>query len=241
VMKWTQQCNQEHADCKPFCDRMPELPTRVLDLNTSSDNLDLRLIDSRNLTGRYMTLSHCWGLAKPLSTTIHNIQARKENLSMDTLPPTFRDAVVLTRALNIRYLWIDSLCIIQDDIGDWELESSKMATVYSNSYLNIAATSAQDCQEGLFKKDLGRCWKVGAPLEGKPVVYTRRTARHAHCDVLDSLNYHYTHPLVCSQSLAPYNLHIFSMSLCQYADSKLASKGMGVPRKAPESTSGPLC
>jgi hypothetical protein len=45
-----------------------------------------------------------------------------------------------------------------------------MATVYSNSYLNIAATSARDCQEGLFKKDLGRCWKVGAPLEGKPVV-----------------------------------------------------------------------
>lgn len=68
-----------------------------------------------------MTLSHCWGLAKPLSTTIHNIQVRKKHISMGILPPTFRDAVVLTGALNIRYLWIDCLCIIQDDIGDWGL------------------------------------------------------------------------------------------------------------------------
>lgn len=66
------------------------------------------------------------------------------------LPKTFQEAIALTRKLGVRYLWIDSLCIIQDDHHGWEVESAKMATIYSLSYLTIAATHAADSQQGCF-------------------------------------------------------------------------------------------
>jgi hypothetical protein len=48
---------------------------------------------------------------------------------------TYKDAIALTHALGISFLWIDSLCIIQDDAADWEAESGNMASIYENSYL----------------------------------------------------------------------------------------------------------
>lgn len=71
-------------------------------------------------------------------------------IDWDDLPRTFQDAVITTRAIGIQYLWIDSLCIIQDDLGDWRQESSKMAEVYTNAWLTIAASYARDSTEGLF-------------------------------------------------------------------------------------------
>lgn len=74
---------------------------------------------------------------------------------MESLPKTFHDAVTTTRRLNARYLWIDSLCIIQklgEDCGDWQHEASLMSMVYQNSLCNISATGAEDCSQGLFFK-----------------------------------------------------------------------------------------
>lgn len=67
---------------------------------------------------------------------------------MNSLPKSFQDAVTVTRKLHIRYLWIDSLCIIQDDNEDWERESSRMASIYQNAHVTIAATAAENSQEG---------------------------------------------------------------------------------------------
>jgi hypothetical protein len=75
---------------------------------------------------------------------------RVQNLPLENLCATFRDALLVTRALNHSYLWIDSLCIIQDDPEDWARESALMADVYGNSALNIAATQAKDGNGGLF-------------------------------------------------------------------------------------------
>jgi hypothetical protein len=66
------------------------------------------------------------------------------------LPLTFQDAVNITRALSQHLLWIDSLCIIQDDQADWERESARMASVYQNAFLTIAATSSHDSKGGCF-------------------------------------------------------------------------------------------
>jgi hypothetical protein len=63
---------------------------------------------------------------------------------------SFQDAVIVTRTLGVRYLWIDSLCICQDDLRDWEREAAKMASVYSNSYLTISVTGAKDGTVGCF-------------------------------------------------------------------------------------------
>jgi hypothetical protein len=68
------------------------------------------------------------------------------------LPKTFQDAIEVTRNLGILHIWIDSLCIVQDDKNDWAVESSKMASIYSNSYLNISANAATNAQEGCFTR-----------------------------------------------------------------------------------------
>jgi hypothetical protein len=66
------------------------------------------------------------------------------------LPKTFRDAIVIARKLNIRYLWIDACCIVQDSLADWENESAKMGYIYSTSYVTIAADSGVDSSSGCF-------------------------------------------------------------------------------------------
>lgn len=100
----------------------------------------------------YMTLSHCWGdpKHKPLTLTLDTLAPFKKGIPWNTLPKTFADAIVFTRNMGIRYIWIDSLCIIQDCTDDWESQSGVMCEVYSGSYLNLAATGAADSRGGLF-------------------------------------------------------------------------------------------
>jgi hypothetical protein len=71
-------------------------------------------------------------------------------IALSYLPKTFRDAITLTRKLRIRYLWIDCLCIVQDDPQDWEKEASQMSDVYSNSYLTISAADSNDSNAGCY-------------------------------------------------------------------------------------------
>jgi hypothetical protein len=66
------------------------------------------------------------------------------NVSFGDLTPLFQDAIIITRQLGLRYLWIDSLCIIQDSLRDWETEAAKMASIYQNSYVTISATNSGD-------------------------------------------------------------------------------------------------
>jgi hypothetical protein len=79
----------------------------------------------------------------------------KAGILIDDLPQTFRDAVDVTRRLKVPYLWIDSLCIIQNTIEDWNKEALQMSAVYQHAICNVAATGALDCTKGLFfKQDL---------------------------------------------------------------------------------------
>ncbi len=85
-----------------------------------------------------------------MRTTKSSITSWTQAILWQQLPKTFQDAIKITRKLGIPYLWIDALCIIQDDVQDWEIESANMANIYSNSYLTIAATAASDSHVGLF-------------------------------------------------------------------------------------------
>jgi hypothetical protein len=105
----------------------------------------------------YIALSHCWGLpakaATTIKTTASTLQEFQTEIPWDKLSNTFRDAVVITRRLGFRYLWIDSLCIIQGDADDWATEASRMTTVYTKAFLVIAASGASDGDGGCFRRN----------------------------------------------------------------------------------------
>ncbi|KLU80985.1 hypothetical protein MAPG_00081 [Magnaporthiopsis poae ATCC 64411] len=152
IRRWIKKCDDEHQSCK--AGEVTPLPTRVLDVgashNTPSDDA-VRLWESGGRTGLYLALSHCWGNSQPLTTTTATLGERKSGIPIAKLPKTFSDAVKVARVLGIRYLWIDSLCIVQDSPSDWEIESSKMAAVYKHAYLTIAAVDSSNAEEGFLK------------------------------------------------------------------------------------------
>lgn len=146
VDRWLRDCEQNHEGCSfPV---IPPLPTRVIDVGSCTGSQYLHLHASKGQSGRYIALSHIWGNIKTLTTTTDNITKRMQGIVLSEMPKSFRDAVVVTRRLGIQYLWIDSLCILQDSATDWENESAKMAEVYKNSVLTISASSATNSHVG---------------------------------------------------------------------------------------------
>lgn len=99
---------------------------------------------------KYMTLSHCWGKKLVVSLKLANFESMKTGLALKQLPRAYRHAVYVARKLGNFYLWIDSLCIIQDSPEDWQREPVSMHRVYGNSLYNIAATASADGSKGCF-------------------------------------------------------------------------------------------
>ncbi|KAF8962342.1 heterokaryon incompatibility protein-domain-containing protein, partial [Flammula alnicola] len=116
---------------------------------------------TRGQRGHYAALSHCWGKEQLLTTTQATIAKRMRGIPLEQMPKTFQDAVAITRGLGLRYIWIDSLCIIQQDKADWEQQSAVMADIYACCYLNIAATRATGGHEGC----LGARWTARDSLQ----------------------------------------------------------------------------
>lgn len=140
-----------------------------------------RLVCDPGISGQYATLSHCWGNTATVQTTTETLRAHEKQIPLAGLTKTFRDAVVITRNLKFQYLWIDSLCIIQDDWKDWEAESSMMADIYGNSTLTIAASSAKNGLAGcFFPRDPGPSVALNYPSETCPSrsVYVRRPLKY---------------------------------------------------------------
>ncbi|KAF3046912.1 hypothetical protein E8E12_007078 [Didymella heteroderae] len=148
--------NAGEADDEParlrakYSEEDVKLPTRLIDVGFYQD--DVRLVESASFgdRGKYLALSHVWGKTKHFKTESINLDEHRTKILFDDLPKTFRDAVLVTRALGLRYLWIDSLCIIQDSPMDWEREASRMASVYMNAYATISAAASENSDGGLF-------------------------------------------------------------------------------------------
>ncbi|KAH7143826.1 heterokaryon incompatibility protein-domain-containing protein [Dactylonectria macrodidyma] len=97
----------------------------------------------------YLTLSHSWGKIPFVTLTKSNYSQAKASLNVDGLAPLFQDALRIATLLGFKYIWIDSLCIMQDSTEDWLHESQKMHDVYENSACNLAATGLHDGREKL--------------------------------------------------------------------------------------------
>ncbi|KAK4569613.1 hypothetical protein LTR86_003376 [Recurvomyces mirabilis] len=146
-LEWIRTCSNEHSICPAAYDNA--LPTRVIDLSGSMGS-NVRLDITSGRAGKYIALSHCWGNAKSLRTLTTNLEQHLQCIPLDSLPLTFQHAVFATRRLGYRYLWIDSLCIIQDSSEDWQSECSLMQDVYSNAAVVIAGPGAGSSTAGFY-------------------------------------------------------------------------------------------
>lgn len=140
-----------HDNC--LSGRQPTLPTRVIYVGDDPKHRDVRLEEPKpGSKADYVALSHCWGGDIDLTLVKGNLDGFKRSIPFDGLPANFQDAIKLTRELGIRYLWIDSLCIIQDSTEDWKRESKKMTTVYRDCTLTVLAMSSEKSDDGFLTK-----------------------------------------------------------------------------------------
>ncbi|KAK5700411.1 hypothetical protein LTR17_022944 [Elasticomyces elasticus] len=127
-----------------------ERPSRLIEIQDSL-TLQLRLVDGKTSTAPYIALSYTWGTAPPVWQTVKaNLRERQSTLSYDDLPRTLQDAVTTTVKLGLRHLWVDALCICQDDDDDWAKEASRMAYIYMNAHVTLAADASKGSTFGMY-------------------------------------------------------------------------------------------
>lgn len=163
------------------------LPHRVLEIGSAAgDKIWLR--ETKGEPAAYACLSHTWGGFQPLKTTNETLEEHKRNIPWESIPKTFQDAVITTRRLNLQYIWIDSLCIIQDDENDWLIESALMADIYRNAVITLSAAASKGPSDGLFRETQPehRGRELVHPLlksdDHSPRFFTRRPIDHYRKD-----------------------------------------------------------
>lgn len=188
IKEWLRVCQETHnhdqATPRPLS--LEDLPTRVLDV-CAPNGRGIRLIDSIAMESQdYAAFSHCWGKS-PMLTTMDTVDSLRERVDLETLPLSFQDAVTVTRGLKIRYLWIDSLCIIQDNKDDWDREAARMQHVFSNATCMIAASSASSSSEGFLRLERSaRPWVTMRSPSGA-LLYLCKSIDNFHRDVEDAV------------------------------------------------------
>ncbi|CAI6334238.1 unnamed protein product [Periconia digitata] len=251
IRRWLRTCNTRHAACS-----VPArfLPKRLIQVTEGTP----RLVETETLDyAPYLTLSHCWGEnpAQMIRSTKQNLEKRKCGIDWEELPVVFRDAFSITQAIGHHFIWIDSLCIIQDDEEDWEEEASAMADVYSNSFLNIAATFSSDSyttlfsdrkhfvehQAGNFTEEPIHSWQMNDPsTQTDPRLFARKPHQFSHTMFTSQANSRFVAqaekiaPLLQrawvfqERLLAPRNIHIGSSELTWECSTALACECGGI-------------
>ncbi|KAF5640085.1 heterokaryon incompatibility protein [Fusarium tjaetaba] len=142
------------STCHPW-EPSGSTPARLLDIGEYKANGRIKLIQTEGLPRvRYAALSYCWGNADDAAyqpkTNSANLSERLDGFGIDAMSPVVRDAIITCDALEMRYLWVDALCILQGkaDIADWEVESQKMNDIFRNAYVTLCPSSSNGCREG---------------------------------------------------------------------------------------------
>ncbi|KAF1811351.1 HET-domain-containing protein [Eremomyces bilateralis CBS 781.70] len=173
---WLDECDKEHGKCnepelkEEWDEEMWEdipmrkfLPTRLLDVGDAHTGRQPKLVVSREHFNegqdvKYFALSYCWGYEeeeRPFMTLRQSFSEHLKSVPYLSLPETFRNVIDLARDLNVQYVWIDSLCIIQNLRRDWRRESAQMRKIFNNAYLTIVAASASSSHGGFLHRDNG--------------------------------------------------------------------------------------
>lgn len=150
---WLKKCLDSHDGCpQESSSAISWLPTRLIDVANDT----IRLVETKEAIHggedrRYVSLSHCWGRVQIIRTLLKNIDEHKSRIDPKLLSKTFQEAIYVVRKLGFRYIWIDSLCITQDDGSDWEAEAATMCDVYRYATVKIAAAPTSGGDVGCFQ------------------------------------------------------------------------------------------
>lgn len=180
AQEWISKCRSQHIECQAGT-AYRKLPTRLVQVTSTPRTHDLKAnicrSDTLSIETQYLTLSHCWGKQKFLTSNRSNISFFEESLPIQSLSKTFQDALFATTRLGFQYIWIDSLCIVQDDQDDWKRESSVMHNVYKNAVCNILAPGFHDGDDGFV---LNQRRLDPTPLPLGPISECSRRDLHGH-------------------------------------------------------------
>lgn len=149
--QWLSHCVQNDAPCRP--QDASFMPRHLINVG-SSHELQEPFLFKPSVPVQYACLSYCWGVNvdQNMKTTTNNIQSHYRKLELAKLPATIQDAIKVCRALDIPNLWVDSLCIVQNDRNLWLKDASTMHDVYRNSHLTIAIMEPNSCQSSFLGK-----------------------------------------------------------------------------------------
>ncbi|VUC24212.1 unnamed protein product [Clonostachys rosea] len=157
---WVERCEKEHETCRRL--QLGKLPTRVIEI--AGDTHPPRIHISVGEQVPYAALSYCWGAERNIRLLSANVETYVEGIPINEIPQTIADALEITKALGLKYLWVDALCILQDSEQDLQHELSYMGEIYANAWLTIAPKNSASCRDGCFRE---RDWKTSAivPLD----------------------------------------------------------------------------
>ncbi|KAK7938088.1 heterokaryon incompatibility protein-domain-containing protein [Apiospora aurea] len=149
-------CIHSHEKCREYLSQISQgvtsWPSRVLEIQPTTSQIRLVQFELE-MAQRYVAVSYCWGPKRPpLKAESSTLRSLREGISWSDLPKTLHDAVALTAKIGYKWIWIDSMCIVQDDEQDWDREAAKMSTVYRHALVTIIASSAACCNEGFLEK-----------------------------------------------------------------------------------------
>lgn len=170
LLEWIQDCDTHQC---LGTQNAPFLPTRLLDVGDDAKKRSRLICDTSDLpkSAKYLALSHRWGShsepgepdlleGKIICTYLKNMHMLKQGINDTDFPPKYQDAITIARQLNVQYIWIDSLCIIQQDKSnpldkdngtDWAKEAERMEQVFHSAYATIAACCANSPAERFLK------------------------------------------------------------------------------------------
>ncbi|KAG5797013.1 hypothetical protein H9Q69_003976 [Fusarium xylarioides] len=181
IERFLDRCTKSHPACG--AEGTYEMPTRVIDVGTGAQEDIPRLVEtSQSMKEKYLALSYCWGPGTDTFTLKHKtMEGILRGIDESRLVATHRDTIALARQLDIRYIWIDALCIIQGDKDDWERESKLMAKVYGHATLTITAGRSGDARNSFiantYKQPAPCCeFPLGDGLGGNVIVGPLRSA-----------------------------------------------------------------
>lgn len=157
---WIKNCFENHPHCALQSHHLGNyIPTRVIDIGSFTSPRSPRLLvpnGSVIVDSRYIALSHSWGCNMPSSakTLSGTFESHLKRICEASLPLSFRDAFDFARILGVNYVWIDSLCIIQDSTSDWEQESAKMSRVYAESWCTLSISYKNETHSTFHEPDV---------------------------------------------------------------------------------------